>query len=187
MSKIRSMAALIFTVAVLPVLMRPTRATAQEEIQRVRVTNFPELQKVAGVVSIEGTVRHAEQQRFKDILVSPVDPEQTGRLVSAGTLAADGFTSVVLGLSGRSRGIMLRPGTVGAILIPEEEQVLRAFEDDGKIQIPIEITAPTLPGSSPYFASKPEKSVVGFPRYRVLLYNTSDRPVTVTLYAYLTY
>ncbi len=160
---------------------------SQEEIQRVLVTNFPHTQQVAGTVSIDGVVRHAALQRVKDIQVPPVGPKETTRLIQAGTLATDGFTAVVLGLNGQTRGRTLRSGAVGALLIPDEETVSRAFEEEGLTQFPIEIAASSVSGASLNFSSTQQRFTLGFPRYRVLLYNTTDKTATVNLYAYLTY
>jgi hypothetical protein len=158
----------------------------EEEIQRVLVTNFPPLQQVAGTVSVEGPVRHATLQRVKEILVPPVEPKEISRLIDGGVVTADGFTSAVLSLNGQAKGKILRSGTVGAILIPEEETVIRAFEDEGQAQFPLEVSASISSGASRSFASTPVRLTVAFPRYRVRLYNTSDKTVTVDLFAYLT-
>lgn len=184
----RAASILVIVVAViLLVLLAPgDDLRSQEEIQRVVVTNFPRTQQVAGAVSIEGTVRHATMLRLRDILVSPVGPKETTRLVEAGTLSTDGFTSMVLGLNGQTRARATRPGAVGALLVPDEEAVIRAFEEEGLTQFRHEIAAPSVSGASLYFASGQERFTVGFPRYRVYLYNTTDKTATVNLYAYLT-
>ncbi len=142
---------------------------SQEEIQKVFVTNFPQTQQVAGTVSIDG-----------------VGPKETTRLIQAGTLATDGFTAVVVGLSGQTRARTVHPGTVGVLLIPDEEPVTRAFEEEGLMQFPIEIKTPPVTGASLSFASAQERFTLGFPRYRVFLYNTTDKTATVNVYAYLT-
>jgi len=158
----------------------------EAEIQRVLVTNFPERQQVAGTVSVEGPVRHSTLQRVKEVLVPPVEPKEIGRLIDGGILTMDGFTSAVLSLNGQAKGKILRSGTVGAILIPEEETVIRAFEEEGLAQFPLEVSASLSTGASRSFASTPVRLTVAFPRYRVRLYNTSDKSVTVGLFAYLT-
>ena len=160
-------------------------AASNDEIQSVFVTNFPSPQRVAGSVSVEGTIRHASQRRFADLTVPPVNPSETSRLISAGVLEADGFTAVVLALNGASKGRGLKPGVVGALLLPDEESVLRAFEEEGKWEFPLEIKTAAFAGTSPYVSSDAQRFEVGFPRYRVWLYNTSDRTVSVNLYAYL--
>jgi len=159
---------------------------SQEEIQKVFVTNFPQTQQVAGTVSIDGVVRHTTMQRLKDVQVPPVGPKETTRLIQAGTLATDGLTAVVVGLSGQTRARTVHPGTVGVLLIPDEEPVTRAFEEEGLMQFPIEIKTPPVTGASLSFASAQERFTLGFPRYRVFLYNTTDKTATVNVYAYLT-
>jgi hypothetical protein len=177
----------LFAAALLLFLAPAGAPLSQEEIRRVFVTNFPPTQQVAGTVSIDGVVRHAALQRLKDLQVPPVGPKETTRLIQAGTLATDGFTAMVLALNGQTRGRILRAGAVGALLIPDEEPVTRAFEEEGLTQFPIEIAASSVSGRSLYFASEPQRHILGFPRYRVLLYNTTDKSATVNLYAYLTY
>src|SRR5437867_5195761 len=140
-------AALLFALA-------PGRAPlSQEDVQRVLVMNFPTTQQVAGAVTVDGVIRHGSLQRLKDIQVPPVGPKETTRLVQAGTLAADGFTAIVLGLNAQTRGKTLRAGAVGALLLPEEEPVTRAFEEEGLTQFSIEIKTPLVSGASLYFAS----------------------------------
>ena len=170
---------------ILILLLPPGRSLA-EEVQRVLVTNFPDLQRITGTVSVEGTIRHAVAQPFKEIIVTPASPSQIQRFTQGGTLVTDGFTSVVLGLSGQFRTNISRPGTIGVILLPEEEPILRAFEEDGKLFFPLEVKVATVAGPSPFFASSQEKLTIAFPRYRIFYYNTSEHGVSVNLHVYLT-
>ena len=176
----------LFAAAPLFLLAPGGTVRSQDEIQRTFVTNFPQTQQVAGVVSIDGVTRHASMQRLKEVQVPPVAPKETTRLIQAGTLATDGFTAIVLGLSGQTRARTVRSGTVGALLIPDEEAVTRAFEEEGLMHFPIEIKSSPVTGGSLSFASAQERHTLGFPRYRVFLYNTTDKTATVNLYAYLT-
>ena len=178
-------ALLLCTVLALATLL-PIAHASSEDIQRVLVNNFPSLQKVFGAVTVEGTISHAVQQRFPETVVSPVKPEETHRLVAAGTLAADGFTSVVLGVSGQFKSQFSRAGTIGVILIPEEDPILRAFEEAGKFQFPLEVKAVSANNQSPHFASESVKLTLAFPRYRVYFYNTTDGTVGAFLHTYLT-
>ena len=171
----------VVVLAVLAVLV----AAAGREVLDVQVLNFPDPQRVRGVVTIEGTIRHADLVRLPDIIVPPVKPTETTRLVSAGTVVTDGFTHAVLSLNGITKGDALKGGVVGAYFLPEEESVARSFIEAGQVQFPLEVIAQTAPLGA-YFASKPERQVLGFPSYRVLLYNTTDKTVTVNLFAYLT-
>jgi hypothetical protein len=176
----------LFLVAGLFLLSFPAVRAGTSEVQRVIVTNFPELQRIAGTVAVEGTVRHASFVTIKDVRVPPVDPKETGRLIDGGLITTDGFTAVVLSLSGQTQGKVLKSGKVGAILVPEEEPITAAFMEDGQIQFPLEVdaTLESLPFRS--FASQQGRFTVAFPRYRVRLYNTTEKSATVSLFAYLT-
>jgi hypothetical protein len=165
----------------------PDAVRGQEgDARRVVVTNFPETQRIAGAVAVDGPVRHSQTHRVREVLVPPVEPRETGRLIDGGVLTADGFTEVVLSLNAQAKGRLLRSGTVGAILVPEEESVTRVFEEEGLAQFPLEVGVPVTAGGARSFASDPARLTVGFPRYRVRFYNTSDKTVTVSLFAYLT-
>ena len=162
-------------------------AQVSEDLAKVLVVNFPDPQRVAGSVSVEGTVRHATFQVYREVVVPPVKPEDIAHLIPAGTLVADGFTSAILSLGATPRGSTLRPGAVGALLVPEEEGVIKAFEEERYAHAPMEIRAQPVGAAARYFASEPRRFEVAFPRYRILLYNLSDKAVSASLYAYLTH
>jgi hypothetical protein len=164
----------------------PARGASEETVRSVRVINLPTVQHVTGSVSIDGTIPHSSLVTFKDLSVPPVEPTETGRLIDGGTLAADGFTALTLSLSGRAGGRSLRSGNVGAILIPDEDAVTKAFEEDGQVLFPLELGAPLTQGAFRLTATAQQRFPLGFPRYRVHLYNTTDKTVTVNLFAYLT-
>jgi len=94
---------------------------------------------------------------------------------------------MVLGLQGQIKGEVFRPGTVGVYLLPDEESIVHAFEEKGLMQFATEVSAAGVSAASPYFASNASQVEIGFPRYRTYFYNTSDKTVTVNLYAYLTH
>jgi hypothetical protein len=184
-SRVRSSLGVFCALVILTFLLSPGRVLS-EDVQSVLVTNFPALQKVEGTVTVEGIVRHGTPRRYAEITVSPAKPSETRRLTPGGTLETDGYTSMVLGLSGQFKTSLPRPGDVGAILLPDEEAVLRAFYEDGKFQFTHEFKALAESGISPYFASEQVSFTIGFPRYRIFFYNTTDRTVGVNLYVYLT-
>ncbi len=167
------------------VLSPPGTAIAQE-VRSVLVTNFPKVFNVNGTVTIEGPVKHAKFSALRDVTVSPVNPKDSLRLIQGGIVEGDGFTNMVLGLQGQIKGEVFRPGTVGVFLLPDEESIVHAFEEKGLMQFATEVTAPGVSAASPYFASTALRVPIGFPRYRTYFYNTSDKTVTVNLYAYLT-
>lgn len=165
------------------VLLAPGTALSQR-VEEVWVANFPEVQEVRGKVGIEGTIRHGELARRQEV-VSPVARHEVLNLIAGGTVETDGFTSVVLSLQGQVKDTVFSPGTVGALLVPDEEPVLRALREGGRIQFPLEVRAQLSPEESTHFASEPTPRRIGFPRYRVFFYNSSDRSVDANLYVYL--
>ncbi len=152
----------------------------------VIVTNFPKVQKIEGSVSVAEPIPHAAFVRRLDVVVPPVARSATTGLVEAGVIDAAGFTHAVLGLRGDVQGNLLREGVVGAVLVPDEEPVLQALREQARYDFPVEVRAEVLKKDRGYFASGQPRRVLGFPRYRVFLYNTSDRSVDADLYVYLT-
>ncbi len=168
------------------VLLLTLGAVVSQEIQQVFVANFPDVQTVKGEVTVDGPLHLSELRSFKEIVVQPVRPTETTRLVEAGTLTTDGFASVVLSIHGVTRGDVKKPGTVGVILIPDEPRVQAAFNELGLMHFSLETSASGVSVETPYFASAQPRYTVAFPSYRVLLYNTTDKTVTVDVFAYLT-
>ncbi len=168
------------------ILLTPSTPVESQEVRRVIVTNFPHPQKIEGEVSIDGPVRLAELRSFEEIVVPPVKLSETTRLVEAGTLTTDGFPNVVLSLHGVVRGSVLQPGEIGVILIPDQETIQEAFNEQGLMHFALQAVASGVSSKTPYFASNQPRYTVGFHAYRVLLYNTTDKTVTTNLFAYLT-
>ena len=177
--------ALVIAAAAAFVLSPPGTAIAQE-VRSVFVTNFPKVFSVSGVVTVDGPVKQAKLAALRDVVVPPVNPKETTRLIQGGVVESDGFTAMVLGLQGQIKGEVFRPGTVGVFLLPDEPSIVSAFEEKGLMQFSTEVNAPGVSAASAYFASTATRVPIGFPRYRTYFYNTSDKTVTVNLYAYLT-
>ena len=167
-------------------VLSPVGSALSQEVQTVIVTNFPKVWKVTGSVAIDGPVTHGRFVPLRDVTVPPVNPKETVRLIQGGILESDGFTSMVLGLQGQIKGEVYRPGTVGVFLLPDEEPIVKVFEEKGLMQFVSEVNAPGVSAASPYFTSTVNRIQVAFPRYRTYFYNTSDKTVTVNLFAYLT-
>ncbi len=164
----------------------PAGEAIAQSTQRVHVVNFPDIQEIRGEVNVKGALRLSDMSSFTGIMVPPVAPTETTRLVSAGILMADGFSNVVLSLYGQVKGSVTREGSVGALLIPKEQRIEEAFNELGQIHFSLEVSAPGIGAETAYFASGQPRYVIGFQSYNVLLYNTTDKTVTVDLYAYLT-
>ena len=156
------------------------------EIAPVRVTNFPETQRVEGSVKVSDPVPLAALASFRNVEVPPRALPGSIQKYSAGTLTTDGFGAVVLSLAVNLKGRLSRSGEVGVLLLPDEEPRRRAYEVNGVSQFALELKLTCDPGG-PLCSSVPARHVVGFPRYKVFVFNTTDRFVTVDLYAYLTH
>lgn len=167
-------------------LFTPTGQVVSQRISEVFVTNFPHVQRIDGQVSVRGPVKQSRFESFRNITLPPVPREDTTRLVDGGRLVTDGFPSVVLSLHGLVKGHVAKVGAVGAILIPEEETIQEAFEELGIMHFYLETVATGVSSRTPYFASNQPRFTVAFPAYRILLYNTTDKTVSVSVFAYLT-
>ena len=158
-------------------------ALSQTELgQEVIVTNFPKTFAVDGSVSIRGTASHAQFIRREGVVVTTSHRNELPELISAGVIDADGFTSVTVSLQGEVKASATADGTVGVMLVPDEEPVLRALRDARRVEFPIEATCQLTKGASPYFDSGSITQPLGFSRYKVLLYNTAPHAVEANVY-----
>ena len=180
-----TVAVLLIATAALLVVVVPFRAVA-DTIQSVLITNWPDTWNVKGRVNIDGPVKLAKGLSIRELVVPPVSPRDTVRLIQGPTIETDGFTNMVLSLQGQIKGEVYRQGTVGVFLLPDEEAIVRAFDEKGIMQFAQEVNAPGVSSASAYFASSQPKLPVAFSRYRTYFYNSSDKTVTVNLFAYLT-
>ena len=108
---------------------------------------------------------------------------QTTQLVDAGVFECDGYKSVVLNLAGEVKDPVPKGGKIGAILVPDVDPFVQAFNQLGLLPVTIEIDLTLKPGSA-YFMAEPKRADVGFPRYRVLLYNETGAAVNASFFAY---
>lgn len=166
--------------AALAILNRPVVADAPEA---VLVTNFPEVQQVSGRVAVSEPI---PQTRFetRKALVSPAPLSDSGNLTDAGTIDTAGFTYVTLSLSGLLQG-SAQPGAVGVVLVPDVPEVTTALRTYGILQLELRAEASIELSQRGLFNSKPETFRLAFPRYRVLLYNATQKAADATVYAYL--
>jgi hypothetical protein len=173
----------LMVLAFLTLLAAASQPALAEEAREVLVVNLPEVQQVQGSVSVDGPVPQTELVRLSEAIVAPVDPKETTALVSGGTVVTEGFVSIVLSLAGQVKAQYFQQGKIGAILIPDEQLTRDAFDEAGQLLFPLRVEATA--GSEAYFASEQPSFQLGFPSYRVYFYNTTDRPASVTLFAYL--
>jgi hypothetical protein len=155
------------------------------EMQEVRVINFPKVQPISGTVEMNKPAPSTTLLRISEAVVAPADPADAINLVSAGTLEAHGFRSAVLSLAGQIKSNYPGSGAIGALLVPDTEFFKRAFEEDGEALLSIRIEAPVDSENGTYFATTQPQEHLAFPVYRVYFFNTTERPASVDLYAYL--
>lgn len=172
--------------AALGLLFLPAGQAVSQTVREVFVTNFPAVQRVAGEVGVRGPVKLAASVKIEEITVPPIERDETTRFVDAGVIDTEGFPAVVLSLHGVVKGHVGRTGTIGAILLPDEPSIREAFDEQSVMHFYLETSAGGVNAKTPYFASEQHRYGLAFPRYRVFLYNTTDKTVSVNLFAYLT-
>lgn len=156
------------------------------EFQRVFVENFPAIQEIRGEVKLAEPLDRTTMEVIGPVLVSPVARGATTRLIEGGAFDASGFPALVLSVAGEVKGEVTSTGVVGAVLLPDEDLPLTAFREKAVYMFPLEVTAALPNGSKNYFFGQQSRFDLGFDRYRVFFYNSTDRSLEVTLYAYLT-
>jgi hypothetical protein len=156
------------------------------ELTPVVVTNFPEVQRIDGAVSISGPLVNGSLQRVDEVVVSPVDRRAATRMDPQGAVTTDGFTSLVVSLVGEVQGSVDRKGTLGVVLVPDDAVINRALRQDGAVLFPLEASVEIPLGSPGWINAKSKSFRIAFPGYRVYLYNTSDKSIATTVYVYLT-
>jgi hypothetical protein len=170
----------------LAVLMLGASVAHGAEVTPVVVTNFPDVQKIDGAVSIAGPLVSGSLQRVDDVVVSPVNRRAATRMDPQGTVDTDGYTSLVVSLVGEVQGSVDRDGVLGVVLVPDDQVINRALRQDSVVLFPLEV-AVEIPLGTPGWINAESKSFqIAFPSYQVYLYNTSDKSVATTVYVYLT-
>lgn len=148
----------------------------------VQVTNFPATQQVRGSVSVEGRTRSITREGF---VVHPSRRADLNEMVYAGTIETEGFTSVLVTLQGEMRSDVFSSGTIGVLLVPDEKPILRILRDAKRAQYPVECTATAERGRPIYFESEQVQQRIAFSRYRMFLYNTTNKQAEANVYLYL--
>lgn len=116
----------------------------------------------------------------RGIVVAPVPRADISNLVDAGVVECEGFEHLVVNLALEMKGTVEPGGSVGAVLIPDVGPYDRAYRVLQLLPVAAEITVP-IEGSSAYLTAKQLRIDVGFPRYRVLLWNSGRSTVTAAL------
>lgn len=162
----------------------PSAQAAAQDAERVVVTNFPEVQRVSGTVVVSQPIPQTAPQRFEAI-VSPGALADPSSYTEAGLLDATGFGAASLSLMGTLQGRIAADAPVGALLLPDVPEAVAAFRQHGIAPFALRVQAQASATESGIFHAEPAHVELAFPRYRVLLYDTTPRTAEVVLYVYL--
>lgn len=155
-----------------------------QELTQTFVVNLESPHPIEGDVSVSAPIPHSDTASMIDVVVAPSAREETGLWTDVGEIETAGFTSVVLSLHGQLRGSTSGTGVVALVLVPNEENILRALAE-GEVHLTLDATADPVPPDALYFSGASDVLPVGFPSYRVFVYNTTERSASVDVYAYL--
>ena len=159
--------------------------SAVQDVTRTVVVNLESPHLVEGSVVVPAPVPHGEILSALDVVTTPATRAETNLWTEAGVIDADGFTSAVVSLHGQLRGNPSIPGAIVAVLVPEEENILRSLSE-GEVHLALEAAADPVPTGGLYFSGARDGLPIGFPRYRLFVYNTTDRSAAVNVFVYLT-
>jgi hypothetical protein len=157
-----------------------------QELNRAFVVNLKDPHPIEGTVSVEVPIPHSVTRSLTEIVAAPADRDEPALWTEAGILDTEGFTSVVLSFHGQFRGNPSGIGAIGLVLVPEEEDVLRSL-GEGEVHLSLDASVEPVPDGRIYFSGSRAGLSIAFPRYRVFLYNTTDRSAAVNIFAYLTH
>lgn len=172
-------------VALVVGLWLPGPVVVEAEVPKpVRVVNFPALQEVEGEVHVGQPIPHT-RLLVKDSQVGPGRFENPNSYEDLGVIDVSGFSTVTLSLAGEIQGRLTHGGVIGALLVPEVPAIRDALRVHGVHQFTVQEQTVVSPSESGLFHSAQATAQLGFPRYRVFLFNETSRTATATLYLYL--
>jgi hypothetical protein len=123
---------------------------------------------------------------LRGLMVPPVARSEVTNLIDAGTIDTAGYTHMTLNLAAELKGTASHRGVVGVLLLPDVEPFRRAWRTLGLVPASVDFSAGATPESGSYLLASQQTFEVGFPRYRVLLYNSTGASATVAFFAYRT-
>jgi hypothetical protein len=181
----RRITAIILCCLVIILALFSSRARSAEKLN-VHVDNLPETLQIKGAVSVEGPVSHTHFVKKEAIVVPPSRRAEPSEMAHAGSIESNGFTAVTLSFQGEVKGGSAGAGTVGVLLIPDEEPIVRAFREARRLQFAIECVSTLKSGDPSFFNADQVHQRLTFPRYKVFLYNTTNKTVEANLFMTLT-
>ncbi len=175
-----------FWIAAVGLLLASAGSAGGEGVQQVMVTNFPALQRVEGDVRVRQPVALAAQFVRRKATVLPSRPTQARELTDGGEFDAQNFSRIVVSLAGAATSRIVAPGSVGALLVPDDPDILSTWQETGVAQLAVRIEAAVTPSEAGLFEAAPVEFRPAFPSYRVFFYDTLQGSVELRFHAYLT-
>ena len=122
---------------------------------------------------------------FEGVEVAPNIPRNSvTQLIDAGSIETDGFSELVFSFGGEFKGSIPGSGMIGAILLPDEELVDYLLRNEGHFAFPLEVKFSVQGLRTHVFLSEQQTAKIGFPRYRIYLYNETGTAASVSLFVY---
>ena len=116
------------------------------------------------------------------IAVGPTSPTDVSRLVDGGVVSLEGTGTVIVTVAGEMKARADRDGVIGVFFLPDLPFFDALYRNRRILLATSEFTAPIAAGESSFFVSRSKRVDAGFPRYRLLLYNTTGAAASVNVY-----
>ena len=143
---------------------------------------------VAGAVLLSTAVQADEQSWFVSFerinVAQGIKRNDVTQLIDAGSIKTDGFTELVFSFGGEFKEAVPSSGTLGAILLPDEEIIDYLLRNEGHFAFPLEVKFDVAGLNGHVFLSEQQTARIAFPRYRIYFYNETRSGATVSLYVY---
>lgn len=143
---------------------------------------------VVGWLGLAGAGASAQQSRgasiaaFENVSIPAAEKSDLGKLTDAGVVTTDGAAAIVVNLVGEMRGRAEKEGAIGVLLLPDVAPIDSAFRTRRALLVSQEVAVHVADGESSYFMARQQRFEVGFPRYRVLLYNSTGTGATASVF-----
>jgi len=150
----------------------------------IRATAMAVLVLLWAVTQLGAAAADTALVSFETITVPPVGRGEPNELIDAGILDVEGYREVVLSIGGELQKASVPGGSIGAILMPDRASFEFVRRHERLYPFPMEVAVDIAPNAPLVFLGEQVTARVAFPRYRVLLYNSTDRTAKVSLFAY---
>jgi hypothetical protein len=146
--------------------------------ETVSIDNFPKKQIMQDVNSIPKThMGRVERVKVPTTAIENID------LSAKYVVKTEGYRQATVSLIGQAKSVDVSRCRVGVVLLPNEAQVLAAWQNDKLLALSEEVTTGVNPGEK-YFQGQIGIDIK-FPSYLLGFYNTCNTAVEMNLYLYL--